>query len=401
MHKGTWMLVLFLAVIGMAFTTLASSTGGVLILGTWNVRGYPETSPERTVWFSNELSALDLDILCVQEIANQDRVNSFLSIEEGFSAVAFKDSSDGMDNAIFFADGLQIIDISDPGGFQHPAQAVYFCYQGLDAMLITVHLAWTDQEQRAKERDLLVDVVRQALEVDPDVIIAGDFNTTEKPGDTISGLANSLGLEVLMPNNAAIGTTCAGNTYDYILVSPDLYTEEAIGSGIVDFDDEQMTSAVSDHRPVRASFWTDQRYSDCSTWPPEIIATFSWKDDDAPVPPPLPPVSSNVQITRIFYDGEVFRVESDEYVEIKNLGDEAQDLRGWTLKDISEGYPEFRFRSPYLLEPGATIRVYTNEIHPEWGRFSFSSRKAIWNNKDPDTAALYNAQGEEVSRKSY
>ena len=33
-------------------------------------------------------------------------------------------------------------------------------------------------------------------------------------------------------------------------------------------------------------------------------------------------------------------------VEIKNLGDEAQNLRGWTLKDISEGYPEFRFGSP-------------------------------------------------------
>lgn len=109
---------------------------------------------------------------------------------------------------------------------------------------------------------------------------------------------------------------------------------------------------------------------------------------------------SNVQITYIFYDGLVYRVESDEYVEIKNLGDTPQDLEGWVLKDVSEGYPSFTFPS-YILAPSESIRVYTNEYHPEWGGFSFGYGKAIWNNKSPDTAALYNAQGQEVSRKSY
>ena len=111
-------------------------------------------------------------------------------------------------------------------------------------------------------------------------------------------------------------------------------------------------------------------------------------------------IGSNVQITKIFYDGLVYRVESDEYVEITNLGSEPQDLAGWVLKDISEGYPSFTFPH-YVLTPGAAIRVYTNEIHPEWGGFSFGYGKAIWNNTDPDVAALYNAQGQEVSRKSY
>jgi beta-lactamase superfamily II metal-dependent hydrolase len=111
-------------------------------------------------------------------------------------------------------------------------------------------------------------------------------------------------------------------------------------------------------------------------------------------------LGSNVQITYIFYDGLVYRTESDEYVEITNLGDTSQDLEGWVLKDISEGNPSFTFPS-YVLAPGAKIRVYTNEIHPEWGGFSFRYGKAIWNNSDPDVAALYNAQVEEVSRKSY
>ena len=115
---------------------------------------------------------------------------------------------------------------------------------------------------------------------------------------------------------------------------------------------------------------------------------------------PEPTKAINVQITRIFYDGLVPRVESDEYVEITNLGTEPVDLAGLVLKDISEGYPSFTFPS-YILEPGGSVRVYTNEIHPEYGGFSFGSGKAVWNNSDPDVAALFDAQGQEVSRKSY
>lgn len=119
-----------------------------------------------------------------------------------------------------------------------------------------------------------------------------------------------------------------------------------------------------------------------------------------PTPTPTPEKVVNVQITRIFYDGLVKSVESDEYVEITNLGTESVDLAGWVLKDISEGSPTFIFPS-YVLQPGKSVRVYTNEIHPEYGGFSFGSGKAVWNNTDPDMAALYNAQGQEVSRKSY
>jgi len=108
----------------------------------------------------------------------------------------------------------------------------------------------------------------------------------------------------------------------------------------------------------------------------------------------------NVKITYIFYDGLVPRAESDEYVEITNLGDQAQDLAGWELKDISEGYPLFTFPS-YILAPGKSIRVYTDEYHPEWGGFSFEYGRAIWHNSEPDVAVLYNRVGKEVSRKSY
>ena len=119
-----------------------------------------------------------------------------------------------------------------------------------------------------------------------------------------------------------------------------------------------------------------------------------------PTTTPLPTEVQNVQVTHIFYDGLVPRVESDEYVEITNLGDQPQDLAGWVLKDVSEGYPSFTFPS-YILAPGKSIRVYTNEYHPEWGGFSFEYSRAIWNNSEPDVAVLYNSHGNEVSRKSY
>lgn len=115
---------------------------------------------------------------------------------------------------------------------------------------------------------------------------------------------------------------------------------------------------------------------------------------------PTTDIAINVQITKIFFDGIVSNVESDEYVEITNLGNEVVELKGWILKDISDGAPSFTFPS-YILQPGKSIRVYTNEIHSEYGSFSFGSSKAVWNNTSPDTAVLFNAEGQEISRKSY
>jgi len=121
-----------------------------------------------------------------------------------------------------------------------------------------------------------------------------------------------------------------------------------------------------------------------------------WQETEAPSPISV----ENVQITYIFYDGLVPNVESDEYVEITNLGDQPQDLTGCVLIDIDEGYPSFTFPS-YILAPGESIRVYTNEYHPEWGGFSFEYSQAIWNNTEPDVAVLYDNQGNILSQMSY
>jgi hypothetical protein len=102
----------------------------------------------------------------------------------------------------------------------------------------------------------------------------------------------------------------------------------------------------------------------------------------------------------IFFDGLVTRTESDEFVQIINRGSGSADMEGWSLKDASDGSPTFTFPS-YSLAPSKSIRVYTNEVHLDSGGFSFGYGRSIWNNSNPDVAALSNAQGQEVSRKSY
>ena len=57
---------------------------------------------------------------------------------------------------------------------------------------------------------------------------------------------------------------------------------------------------------------------------------------------------------------------------------------------------------PCILYPGQTILVFTDEGHCQTGGFSFNwGQGNIWDNEIADTAVLYNAAGEEVSRRSY
>ncbi len=121
----------------------------------------------------------------------------------------------------------------------------------------------------------------------------------------------------------------------------------------------------------------------------------------SPVSLPTPtPTVVHVEITCIFFDGAVPTSESDEYVEILNAGGAAADIGGWTLTDIADGTPVFAFPAT-IIPPGESIRVYTDEIHPESGGFSFGRGASIWNNGSPDAAGLHDLSGALVSRKSY
>ncbi|MCF7792977.1 MAG: thermonuclease family protein [Candidatus Cloacimonetes bacterium] len=86
-----------------------------------------------------------------------------------------------------------------------------------------------------------------------------------------------------------------------------------------------------------------------------------------------------IVISKIFFDGIVPRVESDEYIEIKNNGEIDVCLQGWQI-NAGNSKQNFVFAEDFILAAGKSCRIYTNEIHPESGGFSFKSKRAIWKN---------------------
>jgi len=235
-----------------------------LTVVSWNIRGYPEKQPANTAWVHLQLDRLCPDVLCLQEIANQDRVQTFCANDTRLKYVAFQDSPDGMDNAIFTAGTVTLQDIPDPEGFQHPAQAAMVMSGGFDAVVVSLHLSWTNRALREKEMALLRNVVRDMSRYDPDVMLVGDFNLTERE---IEALAQGMGMVVMVPaGQDGVGTTQAGNRYDHFLVTHDLADEEAISCRIQTFtdSDQVISGQVSDHLPIVATFRTDERYRDRS-----------------------------------------------------------------------------------------------------------------------------------------
>ncbi|MFF0203229.1 choice-of-anchor K domain-containing protein [Streptomyces sp. NPDC005017] len=69
--------------------------------------------------------------------------------------------------------------------------------------------------------------------------------------------------------------------------------------------------------------------------------------------------------------------QRDEYVEILNQGGAPQDLTGWLVECKTTGY-SFPFPAGTVIQPGQRYRVYTDEIHPEFGGFSFASSQQVW-----------------------
>lgn len=122
---------------------------------------------------------------------------------------------------------------------------------------------------------------------------------------------------------------------------------------------------------------------------------------ETPTSSPTPPSDDGgVVISCIFFDGVTSRQEPDEYVEIVNTGEIERDLDGWRLVDVSDEGPTFTFPS-IVIPASGRVRVYTNEVHEDWGGLSFGRGTAIWSNGDPDTAGLFDAAGTLVSSKTY
>jgi hypothetical protein len=85
----------------------------------------------------------------------------------------------------------------------------------------------------------------------------------------------------------------------------------------------------------------------------------------------------------------------DEWVLISNIGADAQDLNGWTLKD-EQGH-SYAFPEGFVLEPGDGVMVHTNVGNDTNDDLYWNMGNPIWNNAG-DVATLMDAEGNVVSQ---
>ena len=109
-------------------------------------------------------------------------------------------------------------------------------------------------------------------------------------------------------------------------------------------------------------------------------------------------VHSEINISRIHFDGAELHSEGDEYIELSNMGACWLDISKWRI--LSQGEQEFTFPVGAHIQPYGNIRVHTNEIHLDTGGYSFQSKKAIWNNNG-DTGKLLDETGKLIAEMSY
>lgn len=117
------------------------------------------------------------------------------------------------------------------------------------------------------------------------------------------------------------------------------------------------------------------------------------------VPAVAPQTTAKVIISNIHYKGKVKRTQADEYIEIKNVSSEIINISGWKVSAGHEGQ-NFVFPENTTLQIEQSVRVYTNEIHPETGGFSFGIGRAIWNDEG-DIGSLYDQSGVLIDKKGY
>ncbi|HRY59851.1 MAG TPA: lamin tail domain-containing protein [Patescibacteria group bacterium] len=107
---------------------------------------------------------------------------------------------------------------------------------------------------------------------------------------------------------------------------------------------------------------------------------------------PITIYPSKVIISYLKYAADVGNDGGDEFIEIRNTGDESKDLTGWSVSD-SDGHG-FIFPS-FILNAGATVRVNTGK-----GGFSFNTTDSVWN-RVGEPATLKDSAGRTVDIYSY
>jgi competence protein ComEC len=121
-----------------------------------------------------------------------------------------------------------------------------------------------------------------------------------------------------------------------------------------------------------------------------------------PTAPPTETVVSKtgVRVVEIQADAEGRDANNlnDEYVVLKNTGDQPLDLSGWRVKD-DDGHV-YEFRDGFTLDVGETVTLHTGTgTQTDDHRFWWAD-EPVWDNGG-DTISVYDDGGQKVYERSY
>jgi len=108
-----------------------------------------------------------------------------------------------------------------------------------------------------------------------------------------------------------------------------------------------------------------------------------------PPQPTEPPAPTGPSIHIVAVD------KGAEFVDIRNDGDQAQDLGGWVLVSVKG---DQKCGLGGILPPGETLRIWARAADAGQGGYNCGFDKTIWNNDESDPAELYNNAGQLVDR---
>jgi micrococcal nuclease len=132
---------------------------------------------------------------------------------------------------------------------------------------------------------------------------------------------------------------------------------------------------------------SDARASQLGLWNPEACG---------------PVADAELRITTVHYDasGDDNQNLNEEWITIRNEGDNLVDLSGWTIRDESASN-RFQFPDSYVLSPRETVTIRSG-CGDDFGTDLFwcSVGSAVWNN-DGDTAFLTDPSGNIHHDRSY
>ncbi|MEF8801354.1 MAG: lamin tail domain-containing protein [Halolamina sp.] len=97
-------------------------------------------------------------------------------------------------------------------------------------------------------------------------------------------------------------------------------------------------------------------------------------------------------------EGDDRENRNDEYVVLKNIGDEELELSGWTVSD--EADHTYTVPDGTSLAPGETLTLHTGSGTDGDGHLYWGAGSPVWNNAG-DTVTVRTASGEIAAERSY